>query len=76
VRLGNRQLDRLGRPATEPPLRLGKLRGLVRQRDVSPLDAACFLVILVADRLVSRWRDLRGTGDTWSADPTTRKGSS
>jgi glycosyltransferase involved in cell wall biosynthesis len=76
VRLGNRQLDRLGRPATEPPLRLGKLRGLVRQRDVSPLDAACFLVILVADRLVSRWRDLRGTGNTWSADPTTRKGSS
>jgi glycosyltransferase involved in cell wall biosynthesis len=76
VRLGNRQLDRLGRPATEPPLRLGRLRGLVRQRAVSPVDAACFLVILVADRLVSRWRDLRGTGDTWSADPTTRKGSS
>jgi len=75
VRLGNRQLDRLGRPAAEPPLRLGRLRGLVRQREVSPVDAVCFLVILVADRLVSRWRDLRGTGDTWSADPTTRRGS-
>jgi hypothetical protein len=76
VRLGNRQLDRLGRPATEPPLGLGRLRGLVRRREVKPVDAACFLVILVADRVVSRWRDLRGTGDTWSTDRTTRRGSS
>jgi glycosyltransferase involved in cell wall biosynthesis len=72
VRLGNRQLDQLGRRATEVPLRPGALAGLVRRGEVGPLDAACFLGILLAERLVSRWRDLRGTGGTWSADQTTR----
>ncbi|HEX4702975.1 MAG TPA: glycosyltransferase [Pseudonocardiaceae bacterium] len=72
VRLGNRQLERLGRRAIEAPLRPGALVGLVRRGRVGPLDAACFLSILLAERLVSRWRDLRGTGDTWSADRTTR----
>jgi glycosyltransferase involved in cell wall biosynthesis len=72
VRLGNRQLDQLGRPATEAPLRPGALAGLVRRGEVGLLDAACFLGILLAERLVSRWRDLRGTDNTWSADQTTR----
>jgi glycosyltransferase involved in cell wall biosynthesis len=72
VRLGNRQLAELGRPATEPPLRPAALAGLVRRGDVTPADAACFVGVLVAERVVARWRGARGTADTWSADPTTR----
>jgi glycosyltransferase involved in cell wall biosynthesis len=72
VRLGNRQLDRLGRPATEAPLRPGALAGLVRDRRVGPADAAWFLAILLAERVTARWRAARGTGDTWSPDQTTR----
>jgi glycosyltransferase involved in cell wall biosynthesis len=72
VRLGNRQLDRLGRPATEAPLRPGALIGLVRGKKISPVDAGCFLAILLAERVIARWRAARGTGDTWSPDQTTR----
>jgi glycosyltransferase involved in cell wall biosynthesis len=72
VRLGNQQLDRLGRPATETPLSPGALVGLVRRREVSPADAACFLGVLFAERVVARWRAARGTSDTWSPDLTTR----
>jgi hypothetical protein len=72
VRLGNRELDRLGRPATEAPLRPGALVGLVRRREVSAADAACFLGVLFAERVVARWRAARGTSDTWSPDLTTR----
>lgn len=72
VRLGNRQLAELGRPATEPPLRPQALAGLVRQRKVSPADAACFVGVLVAERVTARWRAARGKADTWSADRTTR----
>jgi glycosyltransferase involved in cell wall biosynthesis len=72
VRLGNQQLDRLGRPPTEPPLRPGALAGLVRHGDVAATDAACFLTILLAERVIARWRAARGTGTTWSPDLTTR----
>ncbi|HEX5404345.1 MAG TPA: glycosyltransferase [Pseudonocardiaceae bacterium] len=72
VRLGNQELSRLGRPATEAPLRPGALVGLVRRREVAPADAACFLGVLFAERVVARWRAARGTSDTWSPDLTTR----
>jgi glycosyltransferase involved in cell wall biosynthesis len=72
VRLGNQQLDRLGRPPTEPPLRPAELTGLVRRREVAVTDAACFLAILLAERVIARWRTARGTGATWSPDLTTR----
>jgi glycosyltransferase involved in cell wall biosynthesis len=72
VRLGNQQLEQLGRPATEPPLRPRALIGLVRQRRVSPADAACFVGILLAERGTARWRAAWGKADTWSADRTTR----
>lgn len=72
VRLGNRQLAGLGTGAAEPPLRLGRLRALVRQGEIGRVDACCFLVILLADRALARWRDRRGTQATWSRDDTTR----
>jgi hypothetical protein len=72
VRLGNRQLDQLGRPATEPALRPKALIGLVRQRKVATTDAACFVGILLAERVTARWRAASGKADTWSADRTTR----
>jgi hypothetical protein len=72
VRLGNQQLTELGRPATEPPLRPKALAGLVRQREVTGADAACFVGVLLAERVTARWRAARGKTDTWSADRTTR----
>jgi hypothetical protein len=66
VRAGNQQLDRLGLTSSEPALRLGDLRA------VPPLDAACFLVVLTAERLLARWRALTGNETAWSADPSTR----
>ncbi len=72
VRLGNRQLDALGRPATEPALRPKALLGVVRQRKVTPVDAACFVGILLTERVIARWRAARGATTTWSADRTTR----
>jgi glycosyltransferase involved in cell wall biosynthesis len=72
VRLGNRQLARLGRPATEPPLRPKALAGLVRDRTVTPVDAVCFASVLLAERALARWRALRGGGVAWSTDKTTR----
>jgi glycosyltransferase involved in cell wall biosynthesis len=72
VRLGNRQLDRLGRPATEPPLRPRALLGLLSRRKVTPADAACFLGVLLTERGLARWRAAWGTADTWSPDLTTR----
>ena len=71
VRQGNRQLTALGRPA--PPdarLRLGSLVALVRTRAVSPLDAAGYLVVLVADRMLARIR--RGAAP-WSRDVSSRE---
>lgn len=67
VRAGNQQLDRLGLAGSEPSLRLGELRA------VRPLDAACFLAVLTAERLLARWRALAGNDTTWSTDPTTRR---
>lgn len=72
IRQGNRQLDELGRPATEPPLRPKALLGLVRDRTVSPLDAACFAGVLFAERAVTRWRSVRGKDNAWSTDKSTR----
>ncbi|TDQ05528.1 glycosyl transferase family 2 [Labedaea rhizosphaerae] len=74
VRLGNRQLDRLGRPADEPRLGLGELVRHVRAGRVPVLDAGCFLTVLLADRVLTRWRALRNRGSQWSADRTSRSG--
>lgn len=72
VRLGNRELDLLGRKAEELPVGMGSLGALVRRGQVRVLDALWFLVVLIADKLVARWRRLRGKDATWSPDTTTR----
>lgn len=72
VRLGNRELDALGLRAEQPPLGLGRLRALVRAGDVTVPDAGCFLVVLVVEKVLARWRSVRGETATWSADRTTR----
>jgi glycosyltransferase involved in cell wall biosynthesis len=72
VRLGNQELAALGRPATEPPLRPGRLGLLVRRGEVTPSDAACFLGVLVAERVLGRWRAARGTARHWGHDQTAR----
>ena len=71
VRLGNRQLAELGRPPADGRLRLRSLLGLVRRRSVSPLDAACYLAILAADKVVAVLV-ARGAGVPWSSDKTSR----
>ncbi|MGW0808382.1 glycosyltransferase [Nonomuraea sp. NPDC002799] len=70
VRLGNRQLARLGRPVTGSPLRLGALGTLVRRREVSPLDAACYLAVLLLDRALTVLR--RSGAVRWGTDASTR----
>jgi glycosyltransferase involved in cell wall biosynthesis len=70
VRLGNRQLDSLGKPAQSDRLRLKSLGRLVTQRKVSVLDAACYLGVLTADRLMTRRQ--RDGDIAWSTDPSSR----
>ncbi|WP_027928123.1 glycosyltransferase [Amycolatopsis benzoatilytica] len=73
VRLGNRQLDRLGRPAaagdSTGPRTLARL---VRGGTVSAADAACFTVVVLADRAIAWFRRIRGNESEWSTDNTTR----
>ena len=70
VRQGNRQLDEMGKPAPRGTLRLRTLSTLVINRVVGPVDAACYLGVLAADRVVSRWAG--SGGPSWSTDATTR----
>ena len=52
---------------------LGALVSLVRQRTVSPLVAACYASVQLADRVVSRLRWDRAIA--WSGDRTPRAAS-
>lgn len=70
VRRGNRQLAGLGRRAPEGRLRLGSLVTLVTTRAVSPLDAGCYLGVLLADRALTRLRRDKGSG--WGSDASSR----
>ena len=70
VRLGNRQLAELGRPVNETPLTMGDLRGSVRRREVSPLDAACYLGVLALDKALTRLRKRRPVA--WGTDASSR----
>jgi glycosyltransferase involved in cell wall biosynthesis len=70
VRSGNRQLAELGRVAPEGRLGLRSLISLVTSRNVSPVDAACYLAALALDRVVSRFR--RRGQTTWASDASSR----
>ncbi|MEU8398032.1 glycosyltransferase [Nonomuraea sp. NPDC048892] len=67
VRRGNRELAALGRPGRA--LRLSALGALLAGRQVSPLDAACYLAVLAVDRLLAR---LRGGATGWGTDAGSR----
>ncbi|MFC0864151.1 glycosyltransferase [Sphaerimonospora cavernae] len=58
VRQGNRQLDAMGLPLHEGRLGLRSLVGLVIRGKASPLDAGCYLAVLVLDRALTRLRAL------------------
>jgi glycosyltransferase involved in cell wall biosynthesis len=70
VRRGNRQLAELGRARAEGRLRLGDLVSLVTGRRVSPLDAGCYLGVLVLDRAMTRMR--RDRASSWGSDVSSR----
>jgi hypothetical protein len=69
VRRGNRQLAGLQRAHAEGGPGLGSLAALLRRREVSPVDAACYLSVLVLDRTLSRVRRDRAG---WGSDLSTR----
>ncbi|MEV5412346.1 glycosyltransferase [Thermopolyspora sp. NPDC052614] len=73
VRMGNRQLDALGLPLPEGRLKPGDLRSLVRRREVSVPDAACYLAVLLLDRALTRLRARKQGGQVaWGSDASTR----
>jgi glycosyltransferase involved in cell wall biosynthesis len=70
VRLGNQELDALGKrvPAGES-LGLGSLREPLRRKEISMVDAACYVGVVVADKLFAKWRRVTGrTGSTWRTE--------
>jgi glycosyltransferase involved in cell wall biosynthesis len=70
VRLGNRQLEELGKPAAQGRLRSGTLVALVRRREVGVVDAICYLAVLSIDRVMTRRQHSKGVA--WSTDTTSR----
>lgn len=69
---GNRELDALGLPAVGRPSGPALVE-LVRGGDLSRRDVAAYLAVVVATRLLARWRHHQGRGLTWSTDSTTRQ---
>lgn len=72
ARCGNRELDAIGIPRQQDRLGPGDLVALVRSSEVTPVDAACYLLMLIVDHVVTLSRRLRGTKTFWSADRTSR----
>jgi glycosyltransferase involved in cell wall biosynthesis len=70
VRLGNRQLEELGKPAAQGHLRPGMLAASVRRREIGVVDATCYLAVLSIDRVMTRRQ--RSKGVAWSTDTTSR----
>ena len=70
VRRGNRQLAALGRVGPDGQLRLGSIVTLVTQRRVRPLDAGCYLMVLVVDRVLTRVHRRQET--VWASDASSR----
>ncbi|MCW2887649.1 MAG: hypothetical protein JWL58_4511 [Streptosporangiaceae bacterium] len=69
VRQGNRQLDALGLPLPEGRLELRSLGRLLAERRVSPLDAGCYLAVLLLDRALTR---VRRDQVSWGTDASSR----
>lgn len=72
VRLGNQELDRLGLPAPEDRLRLNQLTALLAARSVGVVDATCYLLVLLADRLLTGRRAAEAGQVRWATDVGSR----
>lgn len=72
ARLGNRELDAIGVPRQQDRLGPRNLSALVRNSEVTPVDAASYVLMLIGDHVVTLSRRLRGTKTLWSADRTSR----
>ena len=70
VRLGNRQLEALGKHAPHGRLRLASLRTLMSRHEINVVDAACYLMVLSIDLAMTRRQ--RGRAVTWSTDASSR----
>lgn len=68
IRLGNRQLDAVGRPAPQGRIGLGALREPLRRREIGPLDAAWYVVAVLADRALVALRRDRPDRVSWGVD--------
>ena len=73
VRLGNKQLAALGRPAQGPSLRLTTLAGLVSEGTISPLDAVCFLAVTAVDRIFFAFHRSTDRSDGWTPERSAEK---
>jgi hypothetical protein len=72
IREGNQQLDRRGKTASGGQLGLRTLWSAVFARRVRVLDVACYLLVVIADRGLSRLRRLRAAEPSWYTDRTSR----
>lgn len=72
VRLGNRQLTRLGYPAVGGRMGLGALATATQARTIDPLDAACYLTVQALDRCLTTWRSLWRLDVVWATDSGSR----
>ncbi|MGQ0576447.1 MAG: glycosyltransferase family 2 protein, partial [Pseudonocardia sp.] len=59
-RVGNRQLEQMGRAAPHGRVRLGELGTLVARRRVKVLDATCYLLVAILDKARTAARAARG----------------
>lgn len=71
VRLGNRQLDAAGRPEHREPFRLATLAELVADGRVGWRDAAVYVGVVLADRVLTWWRR-HDSHVGWGTDVTSR----
>ncbi|GAA1270749.1 hypothetical protein Psi02_21130 [Planotetraspora silvatica] len=73
VRLGHRELDRLGKTAPAGAAAgIGTIVALARSGEISKVDGACFAVVAVLDRALAVFRKFRGDEKNWSTDNTSR----
>ena len=75
VRMGNREIDALGKRRTEAPFGLRDLRTLVRRRSVGRIDALAYLALVLVDHGWTLHGQARRKPTAWMADATSRGGT-
>ncbi|HJQ48266.1 MAG TPA: glycosyltransferase [Amycolatopsis sp.] len=73
VRLGHRELDRLGVTASrEHGSGLRVIARLIRARRVAVVDAACLISVALLDRVIATFRRINGNETGWFTDTKSR----